>query len=87
MRLEAPLHINFDLCKQSDGYVAMVIIHEGSHAWGNTIDYAYVNQAEYRTKLPNELGKNADSHAFVAMSIAAGKLLDSDAEVIKELFD
>ena len=73
------IQFNFDqvlVCSKSWG--ARVIIHEASHKYGQTVDWAYnykSNNPEENLSTPKAL-ENADTYAYTAVSIHAGQVLD-----------
>ena len=44
------------------------LIHEASHKFAGTLDYAYIHQANYKTLTMPQAVNNADSFAFAAIS-------------------
>jgi hypothetical protein len=92
-RLEAPqmlpeqygsIHINFmTLLDRTDNMKAAVtLIHEASHKFIDTLDFAYVYEEEkYRHMSTDQALRNADSYAFAAASLARGKLICKEADI------
>jgi hypothetical protein len=78
------IHLNFEMlltAQRSDMEVAVTIIHEASHKFIDTLDFAYVFDAKYQTMTAAEALRNADSYAFAAASLARGRLLRSRADL------
>jgi hypothetical protein len=69
---QGSIHINFDLlaipmCPLT--FVALQIIHEASHKFCSTEDYAYTSRSAYARMSKAQALANADSYAYTAMSL------------------
>jgi hypothetical protein len=75
-----PVHLSFGLAAAPHDYsaarLARVIIHEATHSFCRTIDVKYCWDDTYDAQDPHQMVNNADSFAYAAMSIRAGKVLD-----------
>lgn len=60
---------------------AITLIHEASHKFLDTLDFAYVYETKYRYMSTDQALRNADSYAFAAASLFCGKLMCSDADI------
>jgi hypothetical protein len=70
------IHVQFSLClKRSVDWLARAIVHEATHKFAATGDYAYAHAAEYTTLRPEHATQNADSFAYAAMSVALGSVV------------
>ncbi|MBU1361856.1 MAG: M35 family metallopeptidase [Gammaproteobacteria bacterium] len=70
------MHVSFkEMATYSPLSYARVIIHEATHKYLNTTDHGndgYAHSAQYRTLSLTDCLKNADSHAWAAISLYAG---------------
>ena len=69
------IHIQFSLCMtRSIDWLARAIIHEATHKFRATGDYAYAYEEDYQFLRPEHAIQNADSFAFAAVSIHRAEL-------------
>jgi len=70
------IHLNFPDLLQNPAVslvcVARTIIHEGSHKFCDTRDFAYADAPEYRALTLDQAIWNADSYAYAAVSLYKG---------------
>ncbi|MBV9877266.1 MAG: hypothetical protein JO025_21235 [Verrucomicrobia bacterium] len=77
------IHIDFGVFATETNWTdlaqAGLIIHEASHKFLNTDDYAYCDEGEKYINLSKNLKlKNADSYAYAAISLYAHELIKDD---------
>jgi len=74
------IYIDFGLLRTFNiKQMARVIVHEATHKFAYTGDYAYFsNSGDVSGMMASEALKNADSYAYAAISIKAGNTLTHD---------
>jgi hypothetical protein len=80
------IHINFRRMLRaedplSDSMVARTIIHEASHKYVSTHDFAYAGDDDYERLDRRQSLLNADSYAFAAASLARNRLFKNDMDM------
>ena len=81
------IHVNFQELLMpeknvSDLRVARTIIHEASHKFCNTQDYAYASPAQLYQITPSfQMLWNADSYAFCAVSLYRDAIFQTDEDM------
>jgi hypothetical protein len=72
------IHINFEVFlkdpQQRNLHVARTLIHEASHKFLDTYDFAYTHDPAYATINKAQAMRNADSYAFAAVSCYKARL-------------
>jgi hypothetical protein len=74
------IYMDFGLLRKFNlKQIARVIVHEATHKFAYTGDYAYFsNSGDVSRMLASEALKNADSYAYAAISIKTGSALTHD---------
>jgi hypothetical protein len=77
------IHVNFSLLLKEQSVnevsVARTIIHEASHKFCSTSDFAYAINPDYANLTASQSLGNADSYAYAAVSLYKGHLFRNDA--------
>ncbi len=69
------VHVEFSYCTtKSVDAMARIIVHEATHKYGATADFGYASADTIKKLSPKHAVLNADSYAFVAMSLLRGAL-------------
>ncbi len=71
------IHIDFALLTERGGeagrrYLTRALVHEASHKFAGTADFAYSHDPAYKTQTPAQAVNNADSVAWVAVCLGEG---------------
>jgi hypothetical protein len=70
-----PVHVSFELAKTYSALEwARLIVHEASHTFCGTTDVKYAHDDQYYSQRPDDMVTNADSYAYAAVSLGAGRL-------------
>jgi hypothetical protein len=71
------IYIDFSLLKSCNKYqIARIIVHEATHKFAYTGDYAYMsNSGKFNLMTAKDALKNADSYAYAAISVLAESAL------------
>jgi len=70
------IHIEFaDVAEYPSLLLAMVIVHEATHKFADTEDHAYTEQNKYAGLTREQRIENADSFAYVVISITLNQLI------------
>lgn len=81
---QGSIHINFPTLLDQSGVpeasVAKTIIHEASHKFCDTRDFAYADQPAYR-QLGADAIRNADSYGYGALSLAYNRLFRTATDI------
>src|SRR5882724_1279538 len=79
------IHIEFShITKYPRLLLAQCIVHEATHKFANTEDHAYTDDDNYEKLIAAQRIENADSFAYVVISIAKGQLI-TDLEQFLEV--
>jgi Lysine-specific metallo-endopeptidase len=85
---QGSIHINFPLLLGTEAFrylhVARTIIHEATHKFADTRDFAYTDDAGYASLSRQQALRNADSHAFAAVSIHKGHFFKSGVSMLED---
>jgi roadblock/LC7 domain-containing protein len=78
------IHIEFsNATKYPRLFLAMCIVHEATHKFAHTEDHAYTEDDNYKTLTTAQRIENADSFAYVAISIFLDRLIKDLEQFLK----
>jgi len=81
------IHLNFKVfladSQQHKLHVARTLIHEASHKFVDTYDFAYTHDPAYLTLSKPQAMRNADSYAFAAASCYKGRLFRDKTHMMR----
>jgi hypothetical protein len=78
------IHIEFsNVTKYPRLLLALVIVHEATHKFAHTEDHAYTDDDNYEKLIAAQRIENADSFAYVVISIALNRLIKNLEQFLK----
>jgi hypothetical protein len=78
------IHIEFSLAAVYPPIqLARIIVHEATHKFAGTRDHAYTYEEDYEDLTMEERVFNADSYAYVVISIALNKLIKNESRLFQ----
>jgi WD40 repeat protein len=83
-RMPKGIHIEFsNVTEYPRLLLALVIVHEATHKFADTEDHAYTDDDDYKKLTMAQRIENADSFAYVVISIALDQLIKDLEEFLK----
>jgi hypothetical protein len=85
------IHLNFGYLSSSralynrDEFIGLLLIHEASHRFALTADFAYTYEAGYAQLSTSQSLNNADSVAWACVSLSKGGLI-KDPDVFERMY-